>query len=539
MLFFFPGEARKKESPPISNWFIFMPGRLCYTWRIMSHIARSSLIIAVFFAFDKALGLLRQMILARIFGLTYVIDVFNAANNIPDLLSALISGGALGVALIPVLSEYMEQRGHPAAWDLFTRIINLAFIVTAALSVLIAIFAVPLVRYVIVPVFPPEQQALTVSVMRLDLAAILVFSISGLAMAGLQANQHFLLPAMAPAFYNLGQIFGAAVLAPDAGTRLGPLVLPGQGMGVYGLVYGVIIGALLHLLVQVPGLIRFGFRWRPIINLRHPGVQQVLRLMGPRVLTMFFLQIFFIARDHLASQMGEGSVTALNYGWFIMQVPETLIGTTIAIALLPTLAEYMARGELEKYAATINHAVRVMLALTIPVAALLAMALPPLVRTIFGFDTADADLVILATRVYLLGLMGHTLLEVSARSFYARQDARTPLFAAALNSGIYILLAFNLAPRFGVAGIALANGLAFTGEALLLLYLLNRKVPGLLKVGDTLRRVLLASVGGAALVYGLLLLPLPAFPLAMGALALGAAAVLPFIWPEIRMLLKM
>ena len=241
----------------------------------MSHVARSSLIIAVFFAFDKALGLLRQMILARLFGLTYIVDVFNAANNIPDLLSALISGGALGVALIPVLSEYMEQRGRPAAWDLFTRIINLAFLVTAALSVIIAIFAAPLVRYIIVPGFPAEQQALTVSVMRLDLVAILIFSISGLAMAGLQANQHFLLPAMAPAFYNLGQIFGAAVLAPAAGTKLGPLTLPGLGMGVYGLVYGVIIGALLHLAIQFPGLLHFGFRWRPMINLRHPGVVQV------------------------------------------------------------------------------------------------------------------------------------------------------------------------------------------------------------------------------------------------------------------------
>ena len=174
----------------------------------MKHIARSSLIIAAFFGVDKMLGLLRQVFIARQFGLSYEIDVFNAASNIPDLLSALISGGALGVALIPVLSEYLARRNQPAAWELFSRIVNLAFLVTLGLAALIAVLAAPFVRYVIAPGFPAEQQALTVELMRLDLLAILIFSISGLAMAGLQANQHFILPAMAPGLYNLGQIFG-------------------------------------------------------------------------------------------------------------------------------------------------------------------------------------------------------------------------------------------------------------------------------------------------------------------------------------------
>src|SRR4030065_789450 len=135
----------------------------------MTHIARSSLIIAVFFGIDKVLGFMRQLLIAHQFGLTYEIDVFNAANNIPDLLSALISGGALGVALIPVLSEYMQQRGRHAAWHIFARTLNLAFIVTALISVLIILFAAPLVRNVIAPGFPEAQQALTIRLMRLDL----------------------------------------------------------------------------------------------------------------------------------------------------------------------------------------------------------------------------------------------------------------------------------------------------------------------------------------------------------------------------------
>ena len=239
----------------------------------MKHIARSTLIIAVFFAFDKVLGFIRQVLIARQFGLTYEIDVFNAANNIPDLLSALISGGALGVALIPVLSEYLDRRGRNAAWELFSRILNLAFLVTGALALVIILFAEPMVSWLIAPGFPAEQQRLTAELMRLDLGAILIFSISGLVMAGLQANQHFLLPALAPGLYNIGQIFGVAVLAPERGLSLGPITLPAFGLGIHGLVYGVILGALLHLCIQLPGLRRFGFRWTPAIDLGNPGVR--------------------------------------------------------------------------------------------------------------------------------------------------------------------------------------------------------------------------------------------------------------------------
>lgn len=507
----------------------------------INHIARSTLIIAVFFGLDKVLGFVRQFLVAREFALTYAIDVFNAANNIPDLLSALISGGALGVALIPVLSEYLELRDRDAAWDLFSRIVNLAFLVTASVSVLIALIARPLVAHPlgIAPGFPPEQQALTVELMRLDLIAILIFSISGLVMAGLQANQHFLLPALAPGLYNLGQIFGVAILAPETGLTFGPVTLPAFGLGIHGLVYGVILGALMHLGIQIPGLIRFGFRWVPAVNLRDPGVRKVLVLLGPRVLTMFFLYMFFYIRDNLASQMGEGAVTALNYAWFIMQVPETLLGTAIGIAVLPTLGELFARGDLSGFSRTVNQAVRTILAFTIPAAALLSVSLRPLVEIIFGFDPAGTDLVVWATRAYLLGLAGHALLEIAARSFYAQQDARTPLFAAALNAGLYVLLALYLSEQFGAVGIALANALAFTGEALLLLFLLNRRLPGLWRVNTTLLRVLGVSAGGGLLVFALMRLPLPALPLAFGAPALGALAILPFIWPEIKLLIKL
>ena len=155
----------------------------------MSRIARASLIIAFFFGIDKILGLLRQILFNRQFG-PVERDIFFVSNNIPDLLSALISGGALGIALIPVLTEHLEEKGSQDAWILFARILNLAFLVTGAISLLIIALADPLIRYVIAPGFAdPARWALTASLMRLDLFAILIFSISGLVMAGLQANQ--------------------------------------------------------------------------------------------------------------------------------------------------------------------------------------------------------------------------------------------------------------------------------------------------------------------------------------------------------------
>ncbi len=512
----------------------------------MSHLARSSVIIALFFGIDKIFSFVRTLIINRQFGLSYNLDAFNAANNIPDMLSALISGGALGVALIPVISEYLERKGRPAAWDLFSRILNFAFIVTGVIALVAALISPWLVENFIARGFPAEYKTLTADLMRLDLVAIMIFSISGLVMAGLQANQHFILPALAPSLYNLGQIFGAAVLSPDGPTTIGPVTLPGFGMGIRGLVFGVIIGAALHLLIQVPGLIKYKFRWALRIDLRHPGVQRILLLMGPRVITMFFIQVFFIFRDYLASFMDPGSVSALNLGWFIMQVPETMLGTTIAIALLPTLSEIFAREDRQQFSQTVNGALRLIIAVTIPVAFLLIAGISPLAQAAFGFSPEETARVVLASRLYLFSLTGHALLEIGARSFYAQQDAKTPLMAAAINAVLYILLALLLTNLLGFAGIPLANILSFTFEALLLLWLLNRRFPGILKVANTLLRTAVVSVIISFCLYAAIYFSpisrLEVFPQAAasaGLMLVGLGIVIPFILPELRILLKL
>jgi putative peptidoglycan lipid II flippase len=492
----------------------------------MTRISRASLIIAFFFGIDKILGLARQVLFNRHFDAAQR-DIFFVSNNIPDLLSALISGGALSVALIPVLTEYLDRDGRRATWELFSRIANLAFVVTAIVALVIILLADVLVRYLIAPGFDdPAKWMLTANLMRLDLLAILIFALSGMAMAGLQANQHFLLPALSPGLYNIGQILGILLLAPH--------------FGIYGMVMGVILGACLHLAIQIPGLLRFGFRWTPRIDLQHPGVQRVLKLMGPRMLAMLSLHIYFLARDQFATYLGEGSVSALNNGWFIQQVPETLIGTAIAIALLPSLAEHLVHGDPEAFRQTVNRALRAMLALTLPVAALLIVGVRPLIEVAFQFKPGETDLAVWATRAFLLGLMGHTWLEVAVRSFYAHGDAITPLKAALVQIFAFLCLASLARYTIGVAGIALSDTLTFTGQALLLLFILNRRFPQALEVRSTLQRAGLGAMLGMLAAIGLMqVLPLPALFAALVAMAIGGLISLPFIWPEVNSLVRL
>jgi putative peptidoglycan lipid II flippase len=505
----------------------------------LSRLTRISLLLGFFFAADKILAFGKSMLFNKIVGLEGM-GIFGAANNIPDYLSALLSGGALGMAFIPVLKEYLDKGERNEAWELFSKIINLAFVITGLFAVIIILLADPLVKYVVAPKYSPDEQILTASLMRLDLAAIVIFSISGLVMASLQANQHFFLPALAPVLYNLGQIFGVTILCPTTGLHVGPIQLPAFGMGLHGMVYGVILGASLHLLIQVPGLIRYQFHWTPMIEWKSPAVQRVLILLGPRVLTMASIQAYFLMRDRLASSFKPVGVGALNLAWTIEQVPETIIGTAIAVALLPSLAEFINRGQVKDFTQTVNRALRVMLALCVPAAVLLALTVRPLAQSFFGYDTARLDLLTTCTWAFLVGLVGDTWLEVAVRSFYANQNTRTPLVAAFAQAVAFVILSLILSPLIGLAGIPLSAALTFTTQAIVLLVILNRRFPGLLQVSDTGTRALLAAataglVSWAALTY----LPLSTILRTFASLLIGGLVCLPFIWREIRLLFNL
>ena len=496
----------------------------------LSFLARTSLLIASFFFVDKALAFVRVGIISRIYSDDVgLLDVFNSANNVPDVLFALISGGALSMAFIPLMSEYLTTRGRVAAWDLFSRVANLAFLVTGLIAILVAIFAQQLVDHVIVPGFTAEQRLLVTDLMRLNLVSTIIFSISGLVMASLQANQHFLLPALAPTLYNIGQIIGAVLFVPR--------------FGIQGLVYGVILGAAFHLLIQIPALFKYGFKWSPVLDLQHTGLIEALRLLGPRLLTMGGIQAIVIARDYFASLLKqEGAVTSLQNGWMIMQVPETLLGTAIATAMLPTLAEFAARADWSGFHLAVEKALRVLIALTIPVAAVMAAGIHPLVQAAFGFDEATTTLITWTTRAYLLTLTGFSIQEIAARSFYARKEPLFPLYAVVLRLAIFIaigIVGITFFKPIGAPILAFAE-IALLIESIVLFRWLSKRTHEPLQVWSAVVKGLAAALFGGVTAYVLaVIVPGPAVLTALLGMVVGGLVALPFIWSEIKLLLKL
>jgi putative peptidoglycan lipid II flippase len=489
-------------------------------------------------AVSKVVGVIDDLVKARVFGTSADLDAFVAAGGLPELLNTVISGGALAAPFIPVLAGYLNRDDRQGAWRLSSSVLNLALLATAALATLVALFAPWLVTHFIASGFSPQQQALTAGLMRLTLLSTLVFAVSGVVMSVLHAYQHFLLPALAPIFYNLGIIAGAVFLA--------------RPLGVWGLAIGAVAGSAMHLLIQVPGLLRYRFRWSPVLDWRDPGLRRVLRLMGPRVLTLGVVQLNALVAVRLASDLSAGSVSALNFGWRLMQMPETVIGTAIATAVFPTLSELAAQERVSELRDTLSATLRAVLVLGLPAALGLVLLGRPLIELLFRggeFGGASTEAVLAALSGYAVGLVGHAALEVSARAFFARQDTRTPLLVAALGMVAAFLLSLGLRDALGHAGLALANSLGVTFELLVLLWLARRSLGGV--DGRRLARTCTRAAVATA-VMGLTLAVLSAWwPLStdgllrqalfLGAgLALGLVVYVPAAWflglDEIRVL---
>jgi putative peptidoglycan lipid II flippase len=341
----------------------------------------------------------------------------------------------------------------------------------------------------------------------------------------------------------VGQIFGVLVLSPTEPYQFGSITLPAFGLGVHGLVYGVILGAVLHLAIQVPGLVMYKFRWNPAVNFLSAGVIEVFKVVGPRLITMFFIQLMFIARDNFASRLEQiGAASSLTYGWMIMQVPETLIGTAIATAILPTLAEHASRKEWTAFKEIIEKAMRILIAITLPIAAVMAVGIRPLIELAFNFGESGTDMLTWTLRAYLLVLAGYAIQEVLVRSFYARKEAIVPLYGVLIRIVVYLslgLLAVFYFPTIGAPAVALAE-IAITLEAVILYVWINRKLDEKVIVWSALwRGALAAIVSGAVTFFVASFLPGPGYISAIVGMVIGGLAALPIIYSEIRQLFQL
>ncbi|MGE5642903.1 MAG: murein biosynthesis integral membrane protein MurJ, partial [Byssovorax cruenta] len=280
------------------------------------------------------------------------------------------------------------------------------------------------------------------------------------------------------------------------------------------------------------------------LSINNPEVIEAFKLVGPRLLTMFGIQLMFIARDNLASRLAqEGAVSALTYGWMIMQVPETILGTAMATALLPTLSEHAARGAWDDFRQTIEKALRILIALTLPIAAVMAAGIHPLLRLVFGgLSESEALLLTWTTRMYLITLCGYSIDEVAVRAFYARKEAWFPFKAVVIRLAIYLAIGISVVTFFrnvGAPGIAIAE-ISLTIEALILFIWLNRRLPEPLRVDGVLLKGLLVALFSGALAYALALyVPGSAVLTALLGMFIGGLVALFFVRSEIKLLLKL
>jgi putative peptidoglycan lipid II flippase len=508
-------------------------------------IARAAGTVMAAFVFSNLVGLARTMVITHAFGTSAGYDAFNAANRVAELLFNLVAGGALASAFIPTLTGFLVREDRAGAWRLASGVINLAALALALISALAALFAPQIVRYglfVLAPGSPPEQLDLTIALLRIMLPSVVIFGVSGLLMGILNAHQVFLIPAVAPAMYSLGMILGTWLLGP--------------GMGIRGLAWGVVLGAGLHLLVQLPALLRLaGRRFFVTLGLRSPAVIEVLRLMAPRLLGVAVVQLNFIANTIIALGQPEGSVSYITVAFALMLMPEMAIAQSTAIAALPTFSAQVARGRLDEMRASLAAALRAVLLLSVPASVGLMLLREPLVRLLYergAFTPESTRLVAWALLWYAAGLVGHSLVEVISRAFYALHDTQTPVKVGVAAMTLNIILSLWISRLFAQAGLpphgglALANTIATTLEAVALLALMRRRLRGL--EGGRVWRAAGQALAGSALmgllVWGWLRLSAGGHVavVALGGLALGLlgyAAVMALLRvPELRALVS-
>ena len=473
-------------------------------------LARAALSVSALYAFGSLIGFAQRVVVTTRFGTSAEYDAFNAAFRIPDLLFSLLAGGALASAFIPIFVAHLSQGRVGLAWRLARAVVFLVCGALAVLAALAALLAPWLVGTIVAPGFDDGQVELTTSLMRIMLLGTVVFGASGLMMGVLQSNGAFIAPALAPSLYNLGIIFGATAL---------------HGFGIYGVAFGVVIGALLHLGVQLPSLARV------LRNTRHAArdasaepansdpirrdVRQVVRLMLPRIAGLGAVQINFIVNTNLASGMGVGAVSALNIAFAVMILPQVAIAQAIATVLFPSISAHAARDERAEYGAMVTRAVGAVLALSVPAAFGLILLGQPLIGLLFergAFGSEATQAVAFTLAWFAVGLAGHSVLEVVTRGFYALQDTLRPVVLGVISMAVNIALSLALSAAFGNAGLypygglALANSLATAIETAVLLGMLARRNPaiamGRIAVSSA-KSVLSACVMAAALVLWL------------------------------------
>ena len=467
-------------------------------------VVRSAGLVSVAMGMSRITGLLREIIMARLFGAGFVYDAFLLGFRIPNLTRDLFAEGALSSAFVPIFTQTLANKGRKEA-AILSNLVATAIIIVVGLFCLAGIVFSPAWVNLLASGFHqvPGKFELAVKLTRIMFAFLLLVALAAQAMGVLNACNRFAVPALASTFFNIGSVAFGLILGYVLAPRLGIDAITGMAIGV-------VLGGALQLVWQVPALRAEGFRFRPAFDWNNPLLRKILRLMGPAIIGNAAVQINVLVITNFASRIpGNGPVSWLSYSFRFMQLPLGLFGVAIASATLPAISRSAGFGNFDEFRRTLSKSLGMVFLFTLPS----AVGLIVLGRTMIGaiyqggkFSAYDTEQTALALSCYALGLAGYSALKVLNPAFYALHDARTPMIVSLLSIAVNYLTADLLFRRTGLghAGLALSTAAVATFGGLALFVLLRKRIGGIYgrNLLESVWKIALASAIMGAVVFG-------------------------------------
>lgn len=469
--------------------------------RLHASVGMASVIVAGLTLASRLVGLVRVRIFASTFGAGEVLDIYYAAFRIPDFLMGVLIVGTLSIAALPVISQY-ALKGKAELWRLVSNLLNITFLLMAVLCGLAAILA-PWLVSLVVPGFSEAAQSQVVVLTRFILLAQVVLAVGTVMSTSLNALKRFVFAGLAPVLYNIGLIVGVLVFYPH--------------VGMVGLAYGVVLGAVLHLITLCLDFSLAGFRWAAVFRLDR-GMRDVLRLYLPRLFTIDLSQVSLLLAAIFGSLLTSGSIAVYALGFDIQAVPVGVFAFAIATASFPHLADYFAQKDVASFTRLLREGLARVVFFMLPIAMLLLLLRAHAVRILYGagqFSWEDTSATFTILGILAFSLIGQSLLPLLSRALLARHESRLPVAANLAAVVINIIAALVLVPRFGINGVAMSYAVAVSSNALLLYGLLRSSLhrdpegAAVLAVAErwlvsTIWKILSASLALALTSYGTL-----------------------------------
>lgn len=427
----------------------------------VNSIRSASVILIITLLLSNLLGLIRDHFLAQKIP-TALLDTYYVAFRIPDFIFNILILGAIAAAFIPVFTSYLSKKDYRQAWYIANSFLNIAF-VSIAIFAIILFFLMPYLVPLLVSDFGLNKQQITITLSRLILISPIFFTISYIFGGILNSFKRFFVYSLAPLFYNLS-IIAATLFWADK-------------LGIYGVVYGVLIGAFLHMLIQVILAKKLGFYYQFIFDYKHPGVRKIYQLMIPRAIGLGANQAMLLIYTGIAATLTSGSVAIFNLADNIQTMPTVVFATSFATAIFPTLSEHISLSRKQEFARHVWKVIKVVVYILIPLSVITILLRAQIVRLVLGSGHFGWDQTVLTADtlgLFAISLIAQGMIPILARSFYAMHNTKTPTVVSVISIIISVVLAFILVPFMQVLGLALAFSVASFFNAITLYIILRR-----------------------------------------------------------------